>query len=516
MSLTIRTTGIEDYLSGGEAYVKALILGQPSSGKTRSASFWPKPIFADCEKGRMSIADRQVPYGEITSQADMREFVRRLNEECRKPVRDRAYQTVVIDTLDSYQKIIIAERLKDTKKDSMSGWEDWGHLDTKMMSFLHALTALPMNIVVNVHTKDRKEGDDGPTFLGPRLKGDARESVSELFDLIGLMQVHWEAVNGERTLTRSIEWHPRPDVPILKDRSGRLPKFTPVTFTDQDYEGLFSPLAEALDDLKPSGDLETLETDADRAPAPVAPAPGGAVDQPQAGPTKRAVSPAKKAAAPPAKAAVKAPEPAAAAPEPEPAPETPAPAEPVAEPVAEPEKPKAAARAVPPASRAVPAAKRPSMEVVEANLPKGQPVPDPSDPLMTKGPLPTAPEKEQTPTTDVPEHEVTEEEAVDLVTGELGGKVIQQIEHPAPEEAPAEAAAPEAPVAPAAQSAPTCGQAGRNPKTGKVADNPVPGCGKDLSTEDRDMVNISFIKTTREGRGTYLCPACLAAHKAAA
>jgi len=42
--LIIRTTGVEEFLdAAGEAHVKALILGAPSAGKTRSASFWPKP-----------------------------------------------------------------------------------------------------------------------------------------------------------------------------------------------------------------------------------------------------------------------------------------------------------------------------------------------------------------------------------------------------------------------------------------------------------------------------------------
>ena len=115
MGLIIRTTGIEDYLDGGEAYVKALIMGPPSAGKTRSASFWPKPIFADCEKGRMSIADRKIPYGEITSTKEMDELLLKLRMECMKPVSSRSYQTFVVDTLDAYQRIVIQERLRDEK-----------------------------------------------------------------------------------------------------------------------------------------------------------------------------------------------------------------------------------------------------------------------------------------------------------------------------------------------------------------------------------------------------------------
>lgn len=493
MALTIRTTGIQDYLDGGEANIKALILGAPSSGKTRSASFWPRPIFADCEKGRMSIADRAMPYAEITSQDEMKEFVRHLRLECMKPPQSRAYQTAVIDTFDSYQKIVMKERLRETKRDAFSGWEDWGYLETRMNNFLIALTALPMNIVVNVHTKDRKEGDDGPLFLAPRLKGDIRESISEAFDLIGLMQVHWEAVNGERTLTRSIEWHPRPDVPILKDRSGRLPKFTPVSFTEEDYTNLFIPLAEALDDLQSGETLETLETDADRAPEPVAPHATGAVAQPQA--AKKA--PAKKAAPPAAPAAAVAP-PAAAAP--------------------------AGARP------AVPAAKRPTIEVVDTNVP----VPPESEPAGAESApsVDEAPKEEPgdgvppgvDPVTGVVGEgfvdtaaagpDVTEEQALDTVAKEMGGKVEREIMAP-DEDPPVEPPATPVPSpVPVHGDAKICGQPGKD-RSGNVNEDPIPGCGKSLADEKPDLVNISLIKSTREKRPTYLCPACMAAHAAA-
>lgn len=500
MPLTIKTTGIEDYLDGGEANVKALILGAPSAGKTRSASYWPKPIFADCEKGRMSIADRSMPYGEITSQADMKEFVRRLQVECMKPVAQRAYQTCVIDTFDSYQKIVIAERLRETRKDSFQGWEDWGYLDTKMVGLLSALVALPMNLIINVHVKERQEGDDGPTFMVPRLKGDVRDSISEAFDLIGLMQVHWEAVNGERTLTRSIEWHPRPDVPILKDRSGRLPKYTPVTFTEDDYTGLFLPLVAAMDGLAEGTTLETLETDADRAPAPVEPHTTGAVSQPAAGPMAKA--PAKKA---PAKAAAPAAAPAA-------------PAAAVATPPA---------AAVPPAKAVapVPAAKRPTIEVVDANVPMATQ----ADQLQAQDEAGAESAPEVPPGVDAATGvvteafvdtaaagaDVTEEQALETVATELGAVVTQEIIHPDEdppiEEAPTTPAV--APAAPAPGDAKICGAPGINrDKTPNT--NPVPGCGKSLADEKPDLVNISLIKTTRQSRPTYLCPACMAAHAA--
>lgn len=93
MSLIIKTTGFEDYLDrSGGSWVKELIFGAPDVGKTRSASFWPKPIFADCEDGRMSIADRKVQYGRVRSSADMDALLEELRKDGMRPMASLPWQ----------------------------------------------------------------------------------------------------------------------------------------------------------------------------------------------------------------------------------------------------------------------------------------------------------------------------------------------------------------------------------------------------------------------------------------
>jgi hypothetical protein len=193
----------------------------------------------------MSIADRGVPYGEIRSGTQMDELLDLLKKECKKGA-GRKYQTFVIDTIDSYQRIIIHERLEAEKKEALSGWADWGHLDGKMTQFLEKLLNLPMNIVVNMHVKETVEDVAGSesklVVIQPKLKGDLRDQIAAEFDLVGYMSTYWAAENGERALKRAIRWFPEPRHPILKDRSGRLPRFTDVTFTDEDFEGLYGAI----------------------------------------------------------------------------------------------------------------------------------------------------------------------------------------------------------------------------------------------------------------------------------
>lgn len=507
MTLIIRTTGIEDYLDGGEANIKALILGPPSAGKTRSASYWPLPIFADCEKGRMAIADRKMPYAQITSSADMDALLKMLALECKKPVAQRKYKTLVIDTVDSFQRIVIAERLEAEKKEALSGWGDWGYLDGKMTQLVAKLQALPMNIVVNVHVKDSDLGDDDSKLrvTGVKLKGDFKDQIAAEFDLVGLMGTYWEAENGERVLKRGVQWWPDPSHPILKDRSGQLPRWTPVTFSDDDYVNLFSTLISHLDNLGESEVLEELQTDPQVTHEPVKPQAGGPVAgaplQPAATPRKAAAAPAK--TAPPAKAAPPPPAKAAEPPKAESAKITEAvlgdkgtPTDVGTQPV----------KAAPP-----PAAPKP--EIGGAETPP-QPTPTPV----------AEPEAEQPTEAAEPAAEAPAEEPMspEAVAEALGAEVVS--DPPAAEEPASDAPATDeagqqdgtggqgqAEVPTDDGSGPlVCGSAALPPDEQPEGFVPVQGCGKTLDDEaNPDLVEIAVLKTR-----TNLCNACFAAWRA--
>jgi hypothetical protein len=254
----------------------------------------------------MSVADRAIPYAAITSSADMKALLTLAEAESRRPKDQQRFKTFLLDTLDAYQRIVIQEYLKANKKASMSGWQDWGHLDAEMTELVARLSGLSMNVVVNLHVKDTKvggsdDGDGGILVKSPKLKGDLRDQIAAEFDLVGFMETGWEAVDGKRALSRYVQWEPSPDKPILKDRSGQLPSKTPVTFTAEDYLGLLRPLEAAMEKLKAGVVVAEVET-----PEPVEPVvvtKGGPV-----GNVAKAAT-AKKAAAPTpaATAAVQAP-----------------------------------------------------------------------------------------------------------------------------------------------------------------------------------------------------------------
>lgn len=305
--LTIQTTGLEQYLEGGTGKVKLLIAGAPSSGKTVFGSWAPKPIYAATEDGLMSIAHRKIPFGRITSEDDMNAFLDLLEAECRKPPAQRRWGTVVIDTLDAYERTVVLHYLRNKRKAEMSGWEDWGYLSGVMNGLLGRLSLLDMNVIVLVHTKDVKlKGQVPEDQLVPRIKGEIRDQIMADFDFVGLLKVDWAGEEGERVLDRSIHWDPRPEAPWLKNRAWTLGT-TEVKGTSEDFDVIQTNIAANLEKLEPSVLLQEQETPADTAPAPVEPVAGGPVTstRPASGAPAQAVAAAKKAAAKaPAKKAV--------------------------------------------------------------------------------------------------------------------------------------------------------------------------------------------------------------------
>jgi AAA domain len=63
------------------------------------------------------------------------------------PKGQRQFQTVVIDTLDGFQRKVKEEWLQDTKAGIFSGRDAWGYLDSKMQALLVKLLNLDYNIM---------------------------------------------------------------------------------------------------------------------------------------------------------------------------------------------------------------------------------------------------------------------------------------------------------------------------------------------------------------------------------
>lgn len=273
--MLIKTTGIEQYLPGGSGNLKVMVIGGPGVGKTRWSSFWPEPFYLNCEDGLSSVADRKVPYVDI--EADPFD-VRRgkpakhalASEKMLNALRwlkshpdAEAYGTVIVDTLDAYQRKLKQEWL-DLNPDApaFTGYDAWGYIDGKIQALMTRLLSLDKNVLVLVHYKDKEveTKDDAGNKASERvfslqLQGDIKDTSFNDFDLVGWMDTFWKPGESGRVEARGLTFQKTPQRWMLKDRLHIAPKWLEVNFDESDYTNLFSLYMERVDELTEGQEL---------------------------------------------------------------------------------------------------------------------------------------------------------------------------------------------------------------------------------------------------------------------
>lgn len=221
--MKIRITGSDDY----SRLIKALIVGEPGSGKTLIASTFPKPFFVSAEGGLMSIAHKQIPFADVSSSDDLHKVKMLLENRVFAEANGLEIQTVVIDTIDEIQRILMSERMEAEKIDTFR-IQDWGWLGEQMAAICRGFRNMPYHVVFTCHLKESKDDDTGSTYFRPALSGSIQEQLPGYVDLSMCIRVQQEVkVEDDRAVNvmkRKLITYPTKKFPFLKDRSGKLPK----------------------------------------------------------------------------------------------------------------------------------------------------------------------------------------------------------------------------------------------------------------------------------------------------
>jgi hypothetical protein len=239
MALSVKRTGADDY----GRFTKALIVGEPGSGKTLISSTWKNPIYASAEGGLMSVADRNVPYVEIKSSKDLLQLKGQLDQapEVREKVFGFPIDTVIIDTIDEVQKILIKERLEETRQDSMK-MQDWGWLAEQMKAIVTGFRNMPLHVVFTCHIKDKDDQETGQSWTTPGLQGAIGNDIAAYVDFSLLLKTSTltDVVDGkaQKRIIRVLQTYRDARNPWIKDRSGKLPSELVVNFED-DFQRIY-------------------------------------------------------------------------------------------------------------------------------------------------------------------------------------------------------------------------------------------------------------------------------------
>lgn len=228
----------------------------------------------------MSIADRNIPYVDIRSSDGLLRIKNALDQPA--PVRESMFgfpiETLVVDTIDEIQRILIRERLEETKKESMQ-LQDWGWLGEQMQAIVRGLRNLELNVVLTCHLKETTDAETGKMYFKPQMQGAIGDQLPAFVDLALLLKAQSAVtiVDGEarRTTNRMLQTYPDAQHIWIKDRSGKLPQEIPVDFST-DYKRIAELVFGGIEDLQSTPSVELREptlVGAAAAPAAAAPAP---------------------------------------------------------------------------------------------------------------------------------------------------------------------------------------------------------------------------------------------------
>ena len=235
IDLDIYTTGKREYSD----YFRMLVAGPSGSGKTRFAATFPNPIWANAKGGLMSIADKAIPYVDIYEQSDLLKLKIALEEgdaKSRERRFGRPVDTLVIDTIDEFQRILLAERLMNERRGETMA-SDYGWLGQTMHSIFEGLQDLPLHVVVICHLKDVVDGEGGKLYVKPGLQGAFADQIHQYMDFCLLSQAkRWvNKDTGEVFRESYLQSYHTSVVDWTKDYSGKLPDEFILDFTD-DYK----------------------------------------------------------------------------------------------------------------------------------------------------------------------------------------------------------------------------------------------------------------------------------------
>lgn len=234
MPIAIKKTGAAEY---GQ-WVKVLIAGDPGKGKTRFGRSWPDPLYASAEGGLMSVADDGLPYVDIKTSEDLNQLLVALKQKdarVREQMVGVPVQTLILDTIDEIQRILVRERLAEQKRDTMQ-MQDWGWLGDQLRAIIRTARNLDMHVICNVHLKSETDEGSGKTYRYPAVQGAVGNEIAGYFDLAVLLDARpiTRIVNGEsrREVVRYMQTFPDVSHTWIKDRSGKLPMEFEITFED--------------------------------------------------------------------------------------------------------------------------------------------------------------------------------------------------------------------------------------------------------------------------------------------
>jgi phage nucleotide-binding protein len=170
-----------------DQYVKALIYGQPGSGKTRFCADAPKPVWFDFESSTETLRHwpeyQHIP---VTRPDSIDALIRYV----KKAVADPDVDTVIVDTitsaLDFYMRNAAEKRA--SKRDKFEFWEaDYKYATQVFTDLFGILQVAPINVVIIGHERIFRDGEGKIETIVPDITPRLQQAVSRLVNVVAYL-----------------------------------------------------------------------------------------------------------------------------------------------------------------------------------------------------------------------------------------------------------------------------------------------------------------------------------------
>lgn len=155
---------------------KALIYGEPGTGKTVIGCSFPKPLLLiDIkEEGQDSVLDVEgVDLIHVKEWDDLEELYWHLKDRSK-------YKSVVLDQLTAMQALAIAKVKADNGQgpDDVLSQRSWGRVSGMLITWIANFRELEMNVCFNAHEKYREGDGEGDERIAPSIGANLMASAA--------------------------------------------------------------------------------------------------------------------------------------------------------------------------------------------------------------------------------------------------------------------------------------------------------------------------------------------------
>jgi hypothetical protein len=244
---------IEVQFSGGDEYPKylrLLVAGAPGSGKTTLGARMPNPVVANFGSNLTTLGHMgNIPFVNVVDEKTLHGLKLALDRDPaeREQLFGRPIDTLVIDTVDTMQRMLMESRLERENR-TETDVSDWGWVAQRLHKICKGLSELDLNIVYLSHLKDVSV-NERRTILKPAIGGAFCEGIHEYVN--HSMRLHAVAPEPDEidvppdfvvddegqilfsamsaSVSRWLDVWPTNETEWCHDKTGTLPRFLPVT-----------------------------------------------------------------------------------------------------------------------------------------------------------------------------------------------------------------------------------------------------------------------------------------------